>query len=147
MTDLINSPSLTELHPICNYGRVSIHWPLFFVSHFSPHFTSTSTGVAKAPVSVCVLYAPPFPRCVRAQVPSAGFLLSPLRGPQRLLIIPDLLALHSSSSRSEPLQLARPSSLLARRLPRSVCPPRAFKITPPFRLQSLIAAISDKGDV
>lgn len=147
MTDLINSPSLTELHPISNYGIMEFtgHFPLFHI--FPPHFTSTSTGVAKAPVSVCVLYAPPFPRCVRAQVPSAGFLLSPLRGPQRLLIIPDLLALHSSSSRSEPLQLARPSSLLARRLPRSVCPPRAFKITPPFRLQSLIAAISDKGDV
>lgn len=81
----------------------------------------------------------PFPRCVRAEVPSAGFLLSLLRGPQRLLIIPDLLALHLSSSHSGPLQLARVSSLLTRCLPHSACPLA--------RLQLLIAAISDKGDV
>lgn len=106
----INSPSLTELalRPISNYGRVSIkkkttikkdcshsfQLASFLCFTFHPNFTSTPHRCGKAPVSVCLLYALPFPRCVRAEVPSAGFLLSPLRGPQRLLIIPDLLALH-----------------------------------------------------
>lgn len=131
----MNSPSLTELELqlISNCGGKSslilipgffsslFFSSFFFVAHFS-RFTSASHRCGKAPVSVCLLYVPPFPRCIRSEVPSAGFLLSPLRGPQRLLIIPDLLALHPFSSRSGPLQLARPSSLRMRRLPCSVCP-------------------------
>ncbi|CAB1428343.1 unnamed protein product, partial [Pleuronectes platessa] len=54
---------------------------------------------------------PVWARCLGAVDPSVGFLLSLLRGPQRLLIIPDLLALPFSASHSGPLWLAQVSTL------------------------------------
>lgn len=128
--------TLTELslHPISNYRRTAIRGGSSLITGRFPSFISPVgrfhyfTGVRQhipqvwQKVRICLLYVPPFPRCVRAKVPSAGFLLSLLRGPQRLLIIPDLLALHFSSSHSGPLQLTRVSSLLTCCLPHCACP-------------------------
>lgn len=106
----------------------------FLQSSLSPLLLSLSSSLLSLCVYVCececvcmYLYVSPFPRCLGAEGPSAGFLLSLLRGPQRPLIIPDLLDLPLSASHSGPLRLAQVSSLFI--LPffalysTSLCPP------------------------
>lgn len=99
-------------------------------------------------VCVCVyLYVSPFPRCLGAEGPSAGFLLlSLLRGPQRLLIIPDLLALPLSASHSGPLRLAQVSSLPMHSF-LALFAPSHVQNNPSAWLQPLIAAISETKTV
>ncbi len=92
-------------------------------------------------VCMCVRVSA-FPRCLGAEGPSAGFLLSLLRGPQRLLIIPDLLALHPSASHSRPLWLAQVSSLPMHSFPARFAPSHVQN-NPSACLQLLIAAISE----
>lgn len=70
------------------------------------------------------------------------FLLSLLRGPQRLLIIPDLLAPCLSASLSGPLRLAQASSLHMHFF-LALLAPLHFQNNPSVHLQLLIAAISE----
>lgn len=92
-------------------------------------------------VCVCVCVSP-FPRCLRAEGPSVGLLLSLLRGPQRLLIIPDLLALPLSASHSRPLWLSQVSSLPMHSF-FALFAPLHVQNNPSARLLLLIAAISE----
>lgn len=71
-----------------------------------------------------------------------GFLPSLLRGPQRLVIIPDLLAPCLSASHSGPLQLAQASSLHMHFF-LALLAPLHFQNNPSVHLQLLIAAISE----
>lgn len=117
---------------------------LFFQSLcFSDLFCCFHYSIPQVYLSVCVcVFSTPFPRYLGGEGPSVGFLLSLLRGPQRLLIIPDLLALPLSASHSGPLWLVQVSSL----------PMLSFSAlfallhvqnNPSAGLQSLIAAISE----
>lgn len=87
-------------------------------------------GIRQVYLIVCVcVCSTPFSGYLGGEGPSAGFLLSLLRGPQRLLIIPDLLlsltlppSLGPCGSFRSPLSLCSPSQLCL--------PSCMFKITP-----------------
>lgn len=104
-------------------------------------------GICQVYLIVCVCVCSTlFPGYLGGEGPSVGFLLSLLRGPQRLLIISDLLALPHSASRSGLLWLVQVSSL----------PMLSFSTlfallhvqnNPSARFQSLIATISETKTV
>lgn len=140
------------LYPFSNYSRVTIRQEneisssaslsLFFLSviflcrkvHLCPLalvYLLSPPHPSGVRVCVCVCVSS-FPRCLGAEGSSAGFLLSLLRGPQRLLIIPDLLALPLSVSHFRPLRLAQVCSLPTHSFFLLCLPPRTFKITPPL---------------
>lgn len=140
-----------SLYPFTNYRRVAIRQKMRFSQPTAYHFSCWSSSLLKVHLCllafvyllslphpshlrececVCMyLYVSPFPRCLGAEGPSAGFLLSLLRGPQRPLIIPDLLDLPLSASHSGPLRLAQVSSLPMHSF-LALFAPRTFKITP-----------------
>lgn len=136
-----------SLYPFTNYRRVAIRQNMRFSQPPAYHFSCWSSFfVESAPVSTRICLSPfstaslTFTRvwvCVYVSVcvtlskmgPSAGFLLSLLRGPQRPLIIPDLLDLPLSASHSGPLRLAQVSSLPMHSF-LALFAPRTFKITP-----------------
>lgn len=110
----------------------------------SPISPAQPTSVAKACYS---LHVPPFPRCVRAEVPSAGFPPEPLERATKASNYP-----WPSGSPSLCLPLRAPaacSSLLSPSMLPSLAlfAPSHVQNNPSAQLQPLIAAISDKGDV
>lgn len=129
---------------------ISFFVSLFFfvcLSVFLTHLCSLSLVCLLSPERPSGVWgfmdASSLPQCLRAEDPSVGFLLSLLRGPQRLLIISDLLApLSLSASPSGPPQPSQVSSLPMYPF-YTVFAPSNAQNNPRAWLQSLITAITE----
>lgn len=158
----INSPSLTELalRPISNYGRVSIkkitikkdcsHWfqlTSFLCFTFHPNFTSNAPQVWQSSSECMSLICATLPKVCKSRSPICGFPAEPLERATKASNYPWP---SGSSSLFLPLwaPAARSTLLSPCALSPWLClPPSPVQNNPSARLQQLIAAISDKGDV